>query len=71
METSIRAGKNLSIVSTRIHQVGEVDVLEQVNWPELAIERAIFFASDQQCELKDKFGAGLVNRHCYSKRSWQ
>ena len=37
VETSIRAGKDLSIVSTRIHQVGEIDVLEQVNWPELAI----------------------------------
>ena len=37
VETPIRAGKDLSIVSTRIHQVGEIDVLEQVNWPELAI----------------------------------
>jgi len=63
VETPIRAGKDLSIVSTRIHQVGEVDVLEQVNWSELAIERAVFFASDQQCELKDELGSGLVNRH--------
>ena len=70
-ETPIRAGKDLSIVSTRIRQVGEIGVLEQMNWPELAIKRTIFFASDQQSELKDELGPGLVKRHCYSKRSWQ
>ena len=71
VETPIGAGKDLATVSTHVHQVGEIDVLEQVNWPKLAIVRAILFASDQQRELKDELGSGLVKRHCYSKRSWQ
>jgi hypothetical protein len=62
-EPPARPGEGLPVVSRCVSEVGEVDVLEQVDRPELSLEWIILTACFEQRELENEVNASLVHAH--------